>query len=77
MVSLPARNADLRHHTSSSAGASRGGSGTDTGGGRKSGAAAAPLMNDEFASQGTPINVGVGLAMGAFYALYFGTPRWE
>jgi hypothetical protein len=25
-------------------------------------------MNDEFASQGIPINVGVGLAMGAFYA---------
>jgi hypothetical protein len=27
-------------------------------------------MNDEFASQGTPINVGVGLAMGAFYAAF-------
>jgi hypothetical protein len=27
-------------------------------------------MKDEFASQGTPINVGVGVVMGAFYAAF-------
>jgi hypothetical protein len=31
-------------------------------------------MNDEFASQGIPIKVGVGVVMGAFYVLQRGIP---